>query len=114
MGFWSRLKSIAGGDIPTATLASASTLVLPDNRNVFLISGSTTVNLISAPPYTRGRLITLIGSDSCNVTFTNNNTTTTTGQMNLRGANVQLLQEYVLQLWLKDDGTLLIVNTTSA
>lgn len=112
MGFWSRLKSIAGGDIPTATLASASTLVLPDNRNVFLISGSTTVNLISAPAYTRGRLITLIGAASANVTFTNNNTTSTAGQMNLRGSDRQLLEDYVLQLWIKDDGTLNIVGFT--
>lgn len=114
MSEWSRLKSTVGGHRDPTTIASAATLTLPDVGNAFYVSGSVTITSLVTSTFVRNRRVTLIGAASANVAFTNTNTLTTAGQMYLQGANVTLNEDDVLELFCKNDGTWIIVNTTAA
>lgn len=114
MSMWSRLKSLAGGHGALRTLASAATLVIPDDDNAFYVSGTTTITSITVTVSTRNRLLTFIGAASAGVKFTNTNTLTTAGQIFLQGSDRTLNESDVLQLYCQNDGTLILVNSTIA
>jgi len=112
-----RLKGDAGGDVyPVAknTVPSATALVLLDWTNVMYVSGTTTVSTLSMPSSLRNRRITLIGAAGAAVQFTNTDTLTTAGQMYLRGSNRLLLEDTVIDLFVKADGTAILICTTTA
>lgn len=104
MSFWERAKSDLGGKGSTATVASAATLNLPDNDNVFFVTGSTTVTSLMIPSHLRRREVTLIGDTSANVTFTHTASPTTAGEMYLVGSNRTLLEGTVLKMFCRADG----------
>lgn len=112
-----RLKSGAGGDVyPVArnTIPSQAALVLLDWTNVMYVSGTKTVTSLSCPSSLRNRRITLIGAAGASVQFTNTDTLTTAGQMYLRGANRLMGEDTVLELFIKPDGTAILLFTTTA
>lgn len=109
-----RFKSTAGGDIVPAakrTVPSATTMVVPDWTNLFYVSGTTTVSAMTIPSHLRCRLLTFIGAASASVTFTNTNSPTA-GQMYLRGSNRLVTEDVVIQLLVKEDGTITLVGFT--
>lgn len=110
MAIWSRLKSLAGGHGVLRTLASAATLVIPDDDNAFFVSGSATVTSITIPSYLRNRELTFFGAASANVTFTNTDSPTVAGTMSLNGVNRQLTGAGMLKLFCDNDGTLRLMN----
>lgn len=110
MSIWGRSKTLAGGNAPIPSLASATTLAIPDADSAWVITGTTTVATLSVPQYLRARLLTFIGGASASVTFTNTNTTTVAGQMYLRGQDLVLNEDYVLVLLVKNDGTITLVS----
>lgn len=91
--------------VSVSTLASATTLTIPDTANVFYVSGSTTVTALSLTTNTSGRSIRLIGAANAAVPFTNTDTPATNGQMYLRGTNRLLLESTILDLQILSDGT---------
>lgn len=113
MAIWARLKSIAGGGGATPTVASATTIILPENDNVFLVSGSTTITTITVAAPQRNRLVWFIGAASASVSFTNDNSPST-GEMYLQGADRVIQEDDVLCLYCKTDGTWLLVSSTAA
>lgn len=85
MGMWERLKGIIGGDstITGKTVASATTLNIPDDLSVVQLTGTATVTALHVSPQTRGRMVWLHQSDSGSTTLTNTPGTTTVDQMDL-------------------------------
>jgi hypothetical protein len=111
MAIWGRLRSVAGG--PTIrSLAGAATLYLPDESNVFLVTGSVTVTALTSGNW-YGRRVTLIGGSSAAVTFTNTNSPSS-DQMFLQGANILLNEQDVLVLIRQNDGSWFLESTTAS
>lgn len=113
MSMWSRLKSIAGGDRTNYTLAAATTVVVPDDSNLFYLTGTATVTALNAGGSTRNRVVTFVQSDSGATTLTNTNDTTTAGQMDLGGANIVLGQTDSVDLLLRADGSWLRLSSVN-
>lgn len=82
MSMWSRLKSIAGGDRTNYTLAAATTVVVPDDSNLFYLTGTATVTALNAGGSTRNRVVTFVQSDSGATTLTNTNSADSPALMN--------------------------------
>jgi hypothetical protein len=111
MAKWSRIKCMLGGHGELETLASAATINVPDESNAFYLSGTTTItSILVGNKALRNRQITFIGAAGAAVTFTNTNTPTTAGQMELRGANRLLEADGSIDLFIKNDGTLILRN----
>jgi hypothetical protein len=103
MSFQGRLKSIAGGGtIPTLT--AASTLRIPDESTVYLLSGTATVTSLEATRSWPGQHLRLIGTSGV-TTLTNTTGTTTAGQMDLGGANIEIAAKDIVNLIRMNDGT---------
>lgn len=115
MGIVARMKSTAGSKtIPT--LASAATLRLLEDSNVYLMTGTTAVtSLVSltAGSVWPGRTVTFIGTDATGNDFTNTNDPTTAGQMDLGGSNRTLADQDVLVLVQASDGTWVMQSFTN-
>lgn len=95
------------------TIASASSMELPDDANSIIVSGNATVTALSAnSPIRSGRVVRLVGAASAAVIFTNTNDTVTKGQMDLGGANITLGATDVLQLEQQETGAWLRVSLT--
>lgn len=111
-GFISRTKSASGTlTMPIPTIASATNMAIPDGTDLFYVSGTTAVaTLVTAK--VPGRRLTIIGITTTGPAFTNNNDTTTEGQMDLGGSNRTIAPNDVLQLIQKDDGSWLMTNLT--
>lgn len=103
MAFWARAKSILGGDRTVYTLTSGATLAVPDSSNYIELTGTATVTALNAAAHTRNRMVVFY-STSGTTTFTNTDGTTTAGQLDLNGANVNLAKGDILVLWLRTDG----------
>lgn len=97
MSVAARMKQTAGG-VRIPTIASAATLVLPDDSNVIMVSGTTTVTSLNSGRVWPGRQVTFIGTDGSGNAFTNTNATTDAGKMDLGGSNVTLALDDVLVL----------------
>lgn len=111
MSMWSRVKSMLGGNGELVTVASAATLNLEDKDSANYISGTTTItSLLVSCKAVRNRKHTFIGASGATVTFTNTNTPTTVGQMYLHGANRVIQEDDVIELYLKNDGTWILLN----
>lgn len=111
MTMLARWKSMAGGNGPPVTVASAATITLEDKDSCNYISGTTTVtSLLVSNKALYNRIHTFIGAAGAAVAFTNTNTPTTVGQMNLKGSNQTLQEDQVMQLFLKNDGTWILLN----
>lgn len=109
MGTLSRMKSTVGAAQPGVSLASTTNLVIPDHRNYFIITGTTTVTTILGASYIRDREITIRGGTSANFNLTDSGTTTTAGHMNLGGGgNINVQQDDIVKLLLKSDNTWVI------
>lgn len=109
MGNWARAKSTLGGDQPGTALASVAALNIPDNRNYFVITGSTTISSIVGATHLRDREITLRGGSGAVVTLTNNNSPAA-NQMNLRGTDRTLYEDTIIQLFNKGDNTWTLIG----
>lgn len=77
MGFWSRLKTLAGGkdSIPTITVSgTTATITVPDTDSAIYVSSAAaaTVTSMVCPVHLRNRRITIIGANDSTtaVTFT--------------------------------------------
>lgn len=103
MSFWSRAKSLMGGERPIVSIPSASTIIIPDCDNAFLITGTTAIATITSASHLVNREVTLIGS-ACNVSLTNNNSPST-GQLYLRGTDRNLTDGVVVKLIRLQDGS---------
>ncbi len=100
------MKTYAGGDIisdTSRTLAFATTLQVPDNTNLFYLTGTATCTALNANGATRNRLVTF-ACTSGSQTFTNTTGTSTAGKMDLGGSNVTLNAGDILNLFLKSNG----------
>lgn len=108
MSMWSRVKSLIGGmgkADADKTLASAATLNVPDDSNLWYLSGTTSITSLVIAPSTRDRSVTFIGAAGASVTFTNTNAPTTSGQMYLHGVDQVIQADNALTLLCKRDGT---------
>lgn len=115
MAVTARMKSTAGSKAPP-TIASAATLRLPEDGNVFLVSGTTAVtSLVSLTTGSSwpGRTVTFIGTDASGNDFTNTNDPTTAGQMDLGGSNRTLAAQDVLVLIQATNGTWVMQSFTN-
>jgi len=110
MSMWSRIKSAIGGHTPPQTLSSAATLTLPDDDNLFYLTGTTTITSLVTPSSIRNRKVTIIGGSDAEVAFTNTNDPTTAGQMYLHGQNRIVREDDVIELFCKADGTWILLN----
>ena len=108
-----RMKSLVGGKGKTATLASATTIALPQQDNIFIVTGSTAITTMTVLPAHRRRLVWVIGAASASVACTNNNSPAA-GQMYLQGADQVIQEDDVLCLYCKADGTWTLVSSTAA
>lgn len=113
MAMWSRLKSIMGGDRTDYSIAAATTVNVPDSTNFVSLTGTATITTLNGDLTTRNRLVHFYQSDSGATTFTNTDSTTTAGQMDLGGSNITLGQTDFLTLWLRDDGVWVRVSTSN-
>jgi hypothetical protein len=113
MSYASRLKTLLGGKGNLKTLASAATLTIPDSDNAFFVSGTTAItSLLVTGGHVRNRKVAFIGASGASVLFTNTNTPTTAGQMELRGVDRTISADTVLELYCKSDGTWILWNST--
>lgn len=103
-GAIARAKSKAGGQTKIQTLASAATLTLPDEADVFLVSGTTAVTSLSSTKIFPGRHVTLIGANATGNVFTNTSATTTAGQMDLGGQDRTLTLDDVMTIVQQNNG----------
>lgn len=110
MSEWSRVKSLLGGHKALSTIASATTLAVPEVNNAFYVSGSTTITSLTTPNYCRNREVTFIGATSASVTFTNTTGSTTAGQMDLAGESIVLSAKDILTLFCNENGVWQLVN----
>ena len=91
---------------PAKTIASAATLILELGVANYSITGSTPVTSIPTDSYaSAGRKIMFTGATGAAAVFTNTNSPTVAGQMNLHGSNVTLLEGDVLILELQTNRT---------
>ena len=118
-GLMARAKSILGSQkTPTLTIvASQTALELPHQSNVFLITaGATeTIGTVNANRDVEcGRIVYIIAADDTSaVTFTNDDTPTARGQMDLGGSDVVLDDRDVLCLIQREDGSWLRMFNTN-
>jgi hypothetical protein len=115
MAIWSRLRGLVGGHggIRDKTLASATTLTIPDDLTWVNLTGTATVTSLLISSFTYGRMVWLYQSDSGTTTLTNSPGTTTAGQMDLGGldpSNAVLGPTDVIQLYCRSDGTWIRVS----
>ena len=111
MGVVSRMKSLVGAAQPGVTLASTTNLAIPDHRNYFIVTGTTTITTIIGANHIRDRKITIRGGTSAHFTLTDSGTTTTAGHMNLAGyGNMNVQQDDCVELFLKGDNTWVLVD----
>ena len=105
MSLGARQASTSGGypGKDPLSLTAATTITVPNDSNIFLLTGTATVTSLEAMEILPGRLVTFI-QDSGTTTFTNTNDTTTSGQMDLGGSNVALAASDVLQLVQRSGG----------
>lgn len=95
-----------------ALIASATSIRVPNSAHRVQLSGTTTVATVHSGGKD-GRILRIDGSSGGSVTLTNNNDTTTPGQMDLGGSNLALggpMDSVYLQLqstgaWRKVDNT---------
>lgn len=119
MGFYSRVQSILGLEDPRVLtlVASQTTLRLPKGSNNFEITSPATETIATIDALGRisgGRVVIFVAKiGSAAVTFTNNNATTTKGQMELGGSNIVLDDNDVLVLWQRPDGTWIRITNTN-
>lgn len=109
MSMWARVKTMLGSKTPLTTLASATTLNIPDSNNCFLVSGTATITSLVSADFIRNRAVTFIGAAGCTVTFTNTNTPVV-DQMYLHNQNRTILEDDVIELFCKDNGAWLLLN----
>lgn len=110
-----RLKSYVGGSgevNANITLASAATVNVPDDHNLFYVSGTTTITSLLAGPRTYNRSVMFVGAAGSTVVFTNTNTPTAAGQMYLHGANRTIQEDDIIELVCKQDGVWILRNIT--
>lgn len=113
MGMWARIKSIAGGDRTNYTLAAATTINVPDDSNLFYLTGTATCTALVANSATRNRIVTFVQSDSGTTTLTNTNDTATANLMDLGGSNLALGQTDSVDLLLRADGSWLRISSVN-
>lgn len=106
-------KSFIQSNATSNSVASATTTVVPDIGNVFVLTGSATITTLSATDNDRYRIVTFVGGASAAVVFTNTESPSSAGQMYLQGANRLLQEQDIIQMLLQPDGTWLIVNDTT-
>lgn len=109
MGFMARIKSLAGGNGQVPSIASATTVNLPNDSNAFLLTGTTTITSLICDPRSRNRMVTFFGTTSTAATFTNTNSPAA-NKMYLHGANRTIQDDDVIQLYCKNDGTWILMN----
>lgn len=109
-GVW-QLVSYKQNNAVSVSLASATTVTLPDHSDFFVVTGTATISTINATTTGKWRRVTFIGAASANVTFSNNNSPSS-GQMYLRGTSRTILEDYVLVLLLNPDGTWTLQSST--
>ena len=103
MSFWASVKQLYGGSNKgIQTLASAATVVVPDDGTLFYISGTTAITSLLA-----NTNITTTGP-----AFTNTDGTTTVGQMDLGGSDRTIAPTDVLVLMLMPNGSWLMKAIT--
>lgn len=85
MGAIQAAKALGHSKPPT--YASATNMNVKANDSFILISGSTAVVTIKQPGKA-GQLLRVQGASGASFTLTNNNDTTTAGQMDLGGSNI--------------------------
>lgn len=112
MAFWGRTKSTVGGDNTRTSLAAATTINVPDDSNLFYLTGTATVTSLLSAKFIRNRIVEFVQSDSGTTTFTNTNGATVEGTMDLGGSNIALAQDDVLRLLCRADGTWLRLSNT--
>ena len=104
--FMSRVKGFHGSNAGGLyTIPSASTVSLPDTGDVFLVSGSTKIDLLYANPQTYGRMVMLIGDSGGTAQLDNVNDAALVGQMDLGGSDLNVAAQDVVVLYCKMDGT---------
>jgi hypothetical protein len=106
MSIGARIKSLGGASwMDPLTLTSATAIVLPDDSNVFYVSGTATcTSLKGRSGALFGRTLILIGT-SGTTTFTHTSGASTNGTMDLGGQNFPLGTDDTLVLTQKKDGS---------
>lgn len=104
MAAYGIMKQIAGGKRPYR-IASATNLSVPPGRHNLKLTGTTTIATIAAYPKD-GRLLRISGSADGNVTFTNTDDPSTSGQMDVGGSNLTLADEDSVDLVCRTSGSL--------
>lgn len=111
MTMLARWKSMAGGNGPPVTVASAATVTLEDKDSCNYVSGTTAItSLLVTNKALYNRKHTFIGASGASVAFTNTNSPTTAGQMYLHGQNRVIQEDDVIELFCKNDGTWILLN----
>ena len=101
--FVAAAKSQSGSFAPMI-LESATVLPIPDDGNVFEVTGTTAIATISAT-LRPGRTLKFVSRDDTGAAFTNNTDTTTEGEMDLGGANRTVNKLAVLVISQHFDGS---------
>ena len=104
MAWWSGAKQMFGGAARgTATIASAATIVVPEEGSIFYVSGTTAVTSLLCSKQMRGRSVTFVGTSNVGNVFTNTDSATVEGTMDLGGNDVTLGPASILQLYCKPE-----------
>lgn len=104
MAFWSGIKQTFGGsNRGLATLTAAATVVVPEEGAIFYMSGTTAITSLLCSKQMRGRSVTFVGTTNAGNVFTNTDSATAEGTMDLGGNDVTLGPASVLQLYCKPE-----------
>ncbi len=111
--FEARVKNMFGGDADGVnSVTSAASVSVPDGTSVLYVGGSTKIDFLYCNPSTRGRLLILVGDTSGTASLDNVDGTTTDGQMDLGGSDVNVADSDVVVLLSRMDGTWVRVLST--
>jgi len=112
-GVWTVCVPPSRANAGTYSLASSSTVTVPDYSNTFVVTGTATISALTGTTTAGYRRVTFIGGSSAGVTFTHTDSPST-GQMYLAGANRTLREQQVLSLILQPDGWWFVDNSNGA
>ena len=105
MSMSARIKSTAGGDTQNPTVASGTTIFVPDETNFVSLSGSATCTSLRAGNHTRNRLVWFMSASGSTV-LSDNHSAGVAGTMDLGGGgDITLGETDVICLLLRGDGT---------
>lgn len=109
MSVQARVNHLFGGTSTATTMTITGTMAnvrIPDTASWIRATGASTpvVSSLDAPAWSRNKLVIFENASSTSITFTNNASTTTAGQMDLGAADIALGQDDILALYCRPNG----------